>query len=209
MKLADAAARLGVEFPPENTPEYRAKLKTAWRRAAKQNHPDANPADPEASGRFAEVNRAHQAIVDFLDGKTESTDDDAGAPDESDTILDLLEQVSAIIAALRMTHAELAATRADLADLRADVDELFEFAEVTQLDIGAIRRRLAQSQAQAQAQTARQVQPRAEGIRPRTPPNLTSEGPKKSTATAEEAMMRALRGLDVLVDSARAMRKRR
>lgn len=41
-----------------------ADIKKAFRRLAKQHHPDANPNDPKAKERFAEVSAAHELLSD-------------------------------------------------------------------------------------------------------------------------------------------------
>lgn len=43
------------------------RVVSAYRKLAKQYHPDANPNDPKASDRFAEINNAYQAILKELD----------------------------------------------------------------------------------------------------------------------------------------------
>lgn len=41
-----------------------AEIKTAFRRLAAKHHPDRNPNDPEAQGRFKELNQAYQILCD-------------------------------------------------------------------------------------------------------------------------------------------------
>ena len=41
-----------------------AEVKKAFRRAAKQHHPDQNQNDPRAAERFAEVNSAYEILGD-------------------------------------------------------------------------------------------------------------------------------------------------
>src|SRR5215813_2565628 len=43
------------------TPE---DIKTAFRKLAAQHHPDRNPDDPKAAGRFKEINAAYQVLSD-------------------------------------------------------------------------------------------------------------------------------------------------
>ena len=50
---------LGV--PDTATPE---DIKKAYRRLAKQYHPDANPSNPSAADRFKEVSEAHTVLSD-------------------------------------------------------------------------------------------------------------------------------------------------
>ncbi|MEO8634186.1 MAG: J domain-containing protein [Gemmatimonadales bacterium] len=50
---------LGV--PDSATP---AEIKKAYRRLAKQHHPDANPNNPSASDRFKEISEAHSVLAD-------------------------------------------------------------------------------------------------------------------------------------------------
>src|SRR5260370_35725999 len=40
------------------------EIKKAFRRLAKQYHPDRNPNKPEAAERFKEINEAHDALSD-------------------------------------------------------------------------------------------------------------------------------------------------
>ena len=39
------------------------ELKRAWRKACKENHPDRNPADPDAGRRFAAINCAYRLLA--------------------------------------------------------------------------------------------------------------------------------------------------
>src|SRR5271166_7017704 len=41
-----------------------AAIKSAFRRLAKKLHPDANPNDPKAAGKFAELNTAYEILGD-------------------------------------------------------------------------------------------------------------------------------------------------
>ena len=41
-----------------------AEIKKAYRKLAKQYHPDLNPDDPEAEAKFKEVNEANQVLRD-------------------------------------------------------------------------------------------------------------------------------------------------
>jgi molecular chaperone DnaJ len=50
---------LGV---PRNATE--SEIRTAFRRLAAEHHPDRNPGDPDAQGRFTEVNAAYQILCD-------------------------------------------------------------------------------------------------------------------------------------------------
>mmetsp|Transcript_41967 Transcript_41967/g.111096 ORF Transcript_41967/g.111096 Transcript_41967/m.111096 type:complete len:197 (-) Transcript_41967:48-638(-) len=54
----DLYATLGVERDAR-----REQLREAYRRAAKESHPDMNPGDPVAALRFREVNAAHQTLL--------------------------------------------------------------------------------------------------------------------------------------------------
>ncbi len=45
-------------FAPE------AEIKAAWRRLAKLHHPDRNPDDPDAAGRFERIHSAYRVLVD-------------------------------------------------------------------------------------------------------------------------------------------------
>jgi curved DNA-binding protein len=39
-------------------------IKSAFRRLARKYHPDVNPSDPEAAGKFKEINEAHEVLSD-------------------------------------------------------------------------------------------------------------------------------------------------
>jgi len=49
---------LGIE--PEAT---KAEIRKAYRRLAKQHHPDANPGDAATAERFKEVQQAYESLV--------------------------------------------------------------------------------------------------------------------------------------------------
>jgi len=55
----DYYATLGV--PPEVSPD---EIKKAFRRLARETHPDANPGDPKAEARFREVAEAYEVLSD-------------------------------------------------------------------------------------------------------------------------------------------------
>ena len=55
----DHYAVLGV--PPTATA---AQIKAAFRRLARETHPDANPGDPEAERRFKRIGRAWEVLGD-------------------------------------------------------------------------------------------------------------------------------------------------
>src|SRR5205809_122851 len=40
------------------------EIKKAFRRLAKQHHPDRNPSNPQAAERFKEINEAHDVLSD-------------------------------------------------------------------------------------------------------------------------------------------------
>lgn len=53
----EALATLGLE-----TGATDAQIKSAYRKLAKQNHPDHNPNDPAAAARFHEVQKAYEVL---------------------------------------------------------------------------------------------------------------------------------------------------
>ena len=57
--VGDLYQTLGVD--PQAAPE---EIKRAYRRLARELHPDANPDDPEAEARFKEVARAYETLSD-------------------------------------------------------------------------------------------------------------------------------------------------
>ncbi len=59
MEYKDYYATLGV---PENADKE--TIKKAFRRLARQHHPDANPDNPEAEARFKELNEAYEVLSD-------------------------------------------------------------------------------------------------------------------------------------------------
>jgi molecular chaperone DnaJ len=50
---------LGVEREADE-----AKLKSAYRKLAMQFHPDRNPGDKEAEGKFKDINEAYDTLKD-------------------------------------------------------------------------------------------------------------------------------------------------
>jgi DnaJ-class molecular chaperone len=55
----DYYATLGVQ--PTATPK---EIRAAYRKLARQHHPDVNPGNPEAEQRFKEINEAHEVLSD-------------------------------------------------------------------------------------------------------------------------------------------------
>ena len=56
---ADAYELLGVARDADET-----QIKKAFRKAARELHPDVNPDDPEAEARFKEVAEAYEILSD-------------------------------------------------------------------------------------------------------------------------------------------------
>jgi curved DNA-binding protein len=59
MEYKDYYQTLGVD---RNATEK--EIKRAFRRLARQHHPDVNPNDPEAEERFKEINEAYEVLAD-------------------------------------------------------------------------------------------------------------------------------------------------
>src|SRR5215813_9309517 len=59
MEFKDYYAMLGVE--PDTDEQA---IKQAYRKLARQHHPDVNPGDKQAEDRFKEINEAYQALSD-------------------------------------------------------------------------------------------------------------------------------------------------
>jgi DnaJ-class molecular chaperone len=74
MPIRDPYSVLGVERSASDT-----DLKKAFRKLAKTHHPDANPNDPKAKERFAEISQAY----DFLGDKDKRSAYDRGDIDAS------------------------------------------------------------------------------------------------------------------------------
>ena len=61
------------------------EIKAAYRRLAKQYHPDTNSDDPDAERKFKEVNEAYQQLKDKgVGGRSRDSDDDFGGFADSD-----------------------------------------------------------------------------------------------------------------------------
>ena len=58
-RLSDYYAVLGV--PPDATP---SQIKKAYRKLARQHHPDTNPGDTDAAERFKAINQAYEVLTD-------------------------------------------------------------------------------------------------------------------------------------------------
>ncbi len=59
MEFKDYYQILGVEKNATNK-----QIKKAYRRLARQHHPDVNPGDDAAEGKFKEINEANQVLSD-------------------------------------------------------------------------------------------------------------------------------------------------
>ena len=79
--MADHYATLGVERGA--TPD---EIKRAYRRLARELHPDANQADPESEDRFKQVSHAYEVLSDPSKRQRYDTfgDERAGAANFSD-----------------------------------------------------------------------------------------------------------------------------
>ncbi len=59
MEYKDYYSTLGVEKDADQD-----EIRRAFRRLARQHHPDVNPDDPDAAGRFKEINEAYEVLYD-------------------------------------------------------------------------------------------------------------------------------------------------
>lgn len=53
---------LGIINPKSNSPEDKEEIKQAYRKKAKENHPDKNLDDPNATANFQEINTANEIL---------------------------------------------------------------------------------------------------------------------------------------------------
>lgn len=68
-------ARRALELPERAT---LGEIKGAYRRLARRHHPDRNGGDPEAAGRFREVNEAYETVRTYCTGRDGRSEPDEG-----------------------------------------------------------------------------------------------------------------------------------
>lgn len=134
MKILDANQRLGLDtLAPEDTDEYRTRLKAAWKIKAKQYHPDLNKGrEAEAEAEFLKCKAAFEFLLRVSLGEAGDEDTDHGNDDETtyeDPGVDM-----------RLDHLLLALTGAvaEMRRIKAKQDQTIEYLDhrVQQLERG-------------------------------------------------------------------------
>lgn len=118
MQIEEAQRVLGVGAP-EETDEYRAALRSAWKEAARKLHPDTNK-EPDAAKRFQEAKEAYETLTEAAWGRLPP-------PEPDDEVEDEIEQVIALLLVgmtqIQATMRELAVQQEVLREFMQDVIE--------------------------------------------------------------------------------------
>jgi hypothetical protein len=88
------------------------QVKAAYRKLARQNHPDTNPGDPEAAARFREITDAYEILIDpqrraQWDNAHPPGPGSAVAPENSPGVSQILTVLEATWQAIRRRHPEI------------------------------------------------------------------------------------------------------
>jgi len=65
-RLEIEARRIAMDILGVDESASSEKIKSAWRRACRETHPDRNPSDPDAPRKFRVVNCAYRLITDGI-----------------------------------------------------------------------------------------------------------------------------------------------
>lgn len=142
MDVAEAARILNVTGPPEDTEDYRARCKTAWKAAAAKLHPDrageTAAAQAAAQAKFMEAKTAYERLLRASRGESEESAED----DEELVayIMYLISENRALKAQMSKLEAAMRKTDAQVAKLLGRLEEVEQTAEALAEDTRATAR---------------------------------------------------------------------